>query len=229
MKKMLVASLVLLCLAVVANAAYVTPSVSLVTANKVVTYMGTSTTMDVYNITLTADGDGNVAAILICAGDSSDEGWVAFDPGKGDSPFQVWKDYGGGDIAPTPKWEDCNSKAKTYLTSDSHLLAGIGAYSPQTCAPVEENDSSIWTADPDEGGFDLGQGALAFQAAVPVVYYAHSVVVAQVSVIKGTTVWGRDMSSDGIGSDDTTFLIPEPATLTLLGLGALTLIRRRRS
>jgi hypothetical protein len=226
MKSILAVSLVL-CLAVVANAQYITPSYTFL-STQIVKYSGTTTTVDVYKVTLTADDpNGVVGAILICAGDSSDPAWSVFDAGMGANPFQVWRDYGDGDIWATPTWEDANRYTRSYLASDSHLLAGIGAYSPQVLDPTEENDGLIYTPDPDTGGYVLGQGVLALQAAVPSVNWARSIDVAQIGVIRGTQVYLRDMSFDGVNENDITVLVPEPATLALLGLGVLALIRRR--
>jgi MYXO-CTERM domain-containing protein len=223
-------------MAVVANAAYVTPSVSFL-STQIVDYNDTSTTVDVYTITVTADDpEGHVGALLLCVGDTSDANFTVFDPGIGDNPFQAW---GVGSktttLYKTATEEDAYGnlygmeiiEGDTEYYADTHLLTGVGDWTPSTAGPDEMNDKSI--AGPVKYEYVFGQGMMWFQSAVPVVNWANSIDVAQVGVIRGTDVYLRDMSSDGVGSDDTTMLIPEPATLTLLGLGALTLIRRRRS
>jgi hypothetical protein len=101
-------------------------------------------------------------------------------------------------------------------------------------APTETNDRSI---DPNNAVSDdivLGKGGLSTISAIPVPMQSGSLqlLVARIGVVAGDTVWGLDQSAyyDGIAdrSLNETFIVPEPATLALLGLGAVALIRRRR-
>jgi hypothetical protein len=235
MKKMLVASLVLGLAAVVANAGVITPSFTL-TSTQIVEYADTTTTVDVYTVTITANDPTKViTAIGICVGDTSDSSYTPFDTGIGDNPFQAW---GVGNrtttLYKTSTEEDANAslvldiiEGETEYYADTHLLPGVGDWSPVAAGPDELNDKSI--AGPVKYEYVFGTGLNFFQASVPNEFRANSQDVMSVGVIRGTSVYFRDISSNGDESNDVTVLIPEPATLTLLCLGALTLIRRRRS
>jgi MYXO-CTERM domain-containing protein len=105
-------------------------------------------------------------------------------------------------------------------------------------APTETNDRSIDSNEAVADDIVLGKGGLSTISAIPVPMQSPSLylLVARIGVVRGDMVGCLDLSAwyDGIAdrSDDNFFWLsypgPEPTTLTFLGLGAITLLRRRR-
>jgi hypothetical protein len=101
--------------------------------------------------------------------------------------------------------------------------------------PAENNDMSIY--DPDDSytstEASLGKGELWVTAGVPFGYRMEQMPVALIGIVQGDRVWCRDMSAatppEGSSEviDETFEIIPEPATLALLAVGAGSLLRRK--
>jgi hypothetical protein len=242
MKRMLVATLVL-ALAVTAQAGIVS-TVSFVSTVTVGTAAGDKI-VDVYKVTQTATGTDpntpesgyNVGAIGIGIG--NDGGTYATNLGV--NPLQIWND--GYD--PSDEFSDITtfwtvtynqtgviSTAGDYgsnrLADTRFLPVGMNNWSPVAVSARETNSEALGLI-PNGGGDIAGQGWIGAAVGVPVANRTHSKDVIQVGVLRGTEVWGRLYSADDAGVvTDETVLIPEPATLSILGLGALALIRRRR-
>jgi hypothetical protein len=101
--------------------------------------------------------------------------------------------------------------------------------------PTETNDGSIEPNTAVPYASVLGKGSMEVIAAIPVVMQSPNLKlkVARIGIVQGDMVYFEDQSAyyDGIAdrSDIPVFLCaPEPATLAFLGLGAVTLLRRRR-
>jgi len=197
--------------------------------------------VDVYDIIQTAtgtdpnSGDYLLGAICLGIGTGDDPN---LNPQIGDDPFQIWNDgydpnapgsmsdYWTATYNNTARIEDIgdNRRADTRF-----LPPGMEAWVPAILYPFERNDEryGLCTGSADD---KAGLGEIYVATAVPVANRAHSITVLQVGVVQGTTVYGRFDSADGWGGEthEHNVLIPEPATLSLLGLGALAMLRRRR-
>jgi len=141
--------------------------------------------------------------------------------------------------APTEDDEMMAPGDGTYVyESDTRFLpAGIGSWSPAVSLPAEGINKDLYDEGNVDYGLFAGQTWLAAIVGVPVSEQAWDITIARVGILATSDpknnedpcdwVYARDRSSDGT-SHDSIFPIPEPATLMILGLGALGLIRRRR-
>ncbi|MGA2264951.1 MAG: PEP-CTERM sorting domain-containing protein [Phycisphaerae bacterium] len=246
MKRMLVASLVLGLCAVVAHAGLV---ITVTKVGSALTVQGDqgSAVVDVYDITISSPNANTFETTVDMT--------IGAATGKGSDPFQAaytTKTKVGGKwtypINLTPSedsdsyWDPCDG-SNIYQADSRFLPSAADANDPcggienwlAIQAPTETNDKSI---DPNRAIADdivLGKGGLSTISAIPVPMQSPSLQLAavRVGVVQGTQVWCLDQCAwyDGVAdqSDNVTFMIPEPATLSMLCLGALALIRRRRS
>jgi len=248
MKKLVVASLVLGLCVVAAQAGPITRTISYVGTYTVTGDTGTAN-VSVYNITeySTAPNTTFQTVVDMTFGTAAGQG--------GQNPFQAaytTKTKVGGKwtypINLTPSedsdsyWDPCDGSNiyqadSRFLPSDADANDPCGGIENWLAiqAPTETNDKSI---DPNRAIADdivLGKGGLSTISAIPVPMQSPSLQLAavRVGVVQGTQVWCLDQCAwyDGVAdqSDNVTFMIPEPATLSMLCLGALALIRRRRS
>jgi len=260
MKKILVASMVLMLFAGVSQA-IITYSTSMTTY--VATYEGTTTTVDLYSVTLGVSDNVHQEITVV----DEKYGTTA---GKGlQNPFQVGKFDGAGDgetywtdVTPTEKLlrayidtRDNLRNADTRFAPYSTSTASANAYktidnwnAPEP--PAEDNDGNIYYPEENDdniGMYVVGQGQLSAIVGLPTQYisYGNTILIAKVGVIHGQGVWldddtvyidstdGRSHyangATTGTGGEQWLLLgVPEPATLALLGLGALALVLRRR-
>jgi hypothetical protein len=218
-----------------------------------VAYMGTTTTVKVYKLTLDAPETWRIGALDIVIGSDACT--------SGQDPFQAWRRTYNSD---EETWGDTktptNKNDKIFMTSGSYT--GTNIYETDTrlicdydmddpnygdsnmwidnwqpaavVAPSERNDKSIYNPG-DVAKGELGKGDLWVTAGIPDGYRMQNQVVALIGIVEGDRVWAHNMSaaqpSEGSSEsvDEVFEIIPEPATLTVLGLGALALIRRRRT
>jgi len=240
MKRMFVATMVLSLAAAMAQAG-VTTSISFVKTATVPTASG-NISVDIFDITQTATGtdpnsaDYRIGAVSVGIGTGSDPN---LNPTIGEDPFQIWKDgYDPNDEFSQmgDYWTEAyghtgrianvgdNRRADTRFT-----IPGLENWAPAILAPSERNDQRYGTVT---GGGDnvAGLGEIYCTVGVPILNQAHSMTIMQVGVVSGKSVYGKFDSADANGGEthDNNVLIPEPATLSLLGLGALAILRRRR-
>jgi hypothetical protein len=104
-----------------------------------------------------------------------------------------------------------------------------------TQTPTETNDKSIYDPGDADSGF-LGEGDLSVTAGVPEAYQVQTMDIALIGIDGTKHVYARSrmaarpLAGGSSELDEYTFeIIPEPVTLTVLGLGALALFRRRRT
>jgi hypothetical protein len=237
-------SLVVVCAFAAAAPAAITHSITLLG-----TYtlgIGTTPTIDVYKVGFACDDPNRVIGALVLgvgsvAGDPCYAQGIPVDPNDPndyDDAFNAaWRVGGKTPVTMlTPTRDDANTwltppdTSKCYETDSSFLPPNIGSsvYWPtSTLSPTETNDASIYYTGNDD--YVAGVGWLAVAKAVPVALRTNAMDAIMVGVIQGDTVYVYTGSADDLGmTTKERFLVPEPATLTLLGLGALCLIRRRR-
>ena len=191
-------------------------------------------TVDMYTVTLDAGTGRVMGSLILTAGTMAELG--------ASNPFQVWYSYRQTAPPPaknvdlkTPTADDIAGWGLSYEQTDTHLLpTGIASWAPVVVAPAEDNDASIVDPGYDPGGNKLGAGSLTVQTSVPVSLRTQTLELLQAGVIHTSEgVWVKSLSADdyGLVTELHIFLppIPEPATLSLLGLGALALFRRRRT
>jgi hypothetical protein len=250
MKRTLVATMVLGLLAAAAPAVIVhtvTPMGSFTVG------IGSAPIVDVYKITFTVvdpnQDDPSVGSLVLeigqNAGDPSyAQGIPAPDPNLVfNNPFQgAFRT--GGKVAVTnltPTRNDANTwlmppdASKLYECDSSFLPSGILTWAPAVVNPLEVNDGSVYTP-PGVDDYVAGVGNLRLAVAVPNEWrgvYGATIDAAMVGVIRGTTVWCYTGSADSLGATTKErFLvggiIPEPATLSVLAMGVLGLLGRRR-
>ena len=200
--------------------------------------LGTSETIvDVYKLTFDAGPGRTLGAIVLDIGTIGGHG--------GDDPFQAWYVIGGkkGEtIGMTPTQDDADDwlyadppDGTNCYQADTHFLPeGFADWAPVVVSPTEGNDASIYdegVLGSGMGDYRAGAGSLSVAAAVPAAEERRVIDIVQVGVIRGTTIrypWcdSRCATDQGYVTNEL-FLIPEPATLSLLVAGTLALLRRR--
>jgi len=246
MKRILIISLVLGLCAAASQAGLV------ITVDKVGTYTVTGDTgsalVDVYDIIMSSPNANTFQTTVdITFGTAAGYG--------GQNPFQAaytTKTKVGGkwtypvNLTPSEDadgyWDPCDG-SNIYQADSRFLPSSADANDPcggienwlAIQAPTETNDGSI---DPNNAVADdivLGRGSLSTISAIPVKMQSPNLVlpVARIGIVRGDVVYVKDECAyyDGIAdrSDIPGFVYaPEPATLTFLGLGAVTLLARRR-
>ncbi len=241
MKRILAVTMVLGIAAMVANAGIA------VTWSKVATYGVTSTTgtftVERYQITASTDDGSKISAVTTY--------------GKGPlvqngawSHTQLFDD--NGDPFDPPQYNDVYTPTPTMNTqttgtaknADTHFLFSDTQLTT-VVAPEETNDLSKGTTSSATRAWGLGTNTLVDPnnpsgpysnvsyrsvAALKTEVQATSVTWFQFDIIAGTfansnwAVYGG--ATNGVVETD--FYIPEPATLSLIGLGGLAMLRRRR-
>lgn len=188
--------------------------------------IGSAPVVDVYDVSFDA-GEGRTLGALVIT--------VGSDSGEGTDPVQsAWLSGGKTPVLHlTPSEDDSGywlvppDVTKCYETDTRFLPAGIGTWAPVVVVPTEINDGSIYSAGTED--YKAGLGDITVSVAVPVSEREEEITVIRVGVPLGAHVWCLSKSADDLGVVTTDlFEIPEPATLTVLGLGALALVRRRR-
>ena len=131
---------------------------------------------------------------------------------------------------------DPNDGTNMYQSDSRFLPSGIADWAPAVASPEEENDESIYNPANVQYEPVLGLGQLWAIVGIPMEEnMGNELLVARVGVLSTEpNVWvysgigARPDANSGSQADYYTYMIPEPATLTVLGLGALALLRRRR-
>lgn len=234
MRRTLVATMVLGLLAAAAPAA-MTYTVTYV--NSYTVTQGSGAVVDVYTVSFDAGAGRKMGSLVLTVGTNTLLG--------GQDPFQAG--YKAQSPVPpypitdylTPTRDDANgilSTDTTLLACDSSFLPpGIGSsteWPTTTAAPDETNDGSIHAVVND---FLVGAGSMIVAKAIPPLKREQTIDAIMVGVIHTSAegVWVHSGSADDLGVvTELEFLIPpipEPATMGLLALGMLGLVRRRRS
>ena len=238
MKKILAATLVLGICAMVAQAA---PAMN-ITITKTGTYTPTGitggATVDVYTFHIAVTEGEEIGGVDLTIGTLAYE-WFGVGDANGSDPFQIEYQTGSGktlahNMTPTPETcvaylYDGTGGYDNQIAMDTHFLVeGLTGWLPAISAPTETNDRTLGSYTDDPASL-YGKGDLYIAAPCPTGDEEASLDFAQVAVLQGTTVWARMQVSntDGMIGWSWNGIIPEPATMTLLGLGALALIRRR--
>ena len=238
MKRVYAISLALSLCAAIAQAS---PAMN-VTITKTGTYTPTGITgglsVDVYNINLSVTEGEKIGGVDLTIGTLAYE-WFGVGP-DGSDPFQIEYQTGSGktlahNMTPTPEacvayLYDGTGGYDNQIAMDTHFMVeGLAGWLPAISSPTETNDRTLgqYTDDPAS---KYGLGDLYIAAPCPTGDEQSSLDIAQVAVLEGTTVYMRLQVSNADGMIGWSWLpnlIPEPATMTLLGLGAIALLRRR--
>ena len=234
MSRLLLSLVVVCAFAVVAQAA-ISHTVEFIGSVEV-----TGGTVDVYQVSFDAGVGRTIGAVVLDVGVAANDDPNDPDPNFAD-PYQVWYKYHRTVPPPhvdldvmTPTADDIAGWGEPYENTDTHFLpTGMADWSPVVTDPTESNDGTIADMPYSPGGYKEGLGSLSVAISVPVLVRTQEMDMIQVGVYRTSTVapivYCKAGSADDLGMvTRETFPIPEPATLTVLVLGALGLIRRRR-
>jgi hypothetical protein len=232
MSRPLMSLLAVCAFAVAAQATVITHQVTLLGD-----YAVTGGSVAVYKVSFDAGVDRKIGSLVLDVGSYASPDPCSPDPNFKD-PYQVWYKYRGGfpvhniDVM-TPTIDDITGFGSPYEETDTHfILGGISGWTPVVVLPGESNNGSLANPPYNPGGIKEGFGYLTVAIAVPVAYRTRTMDVIQVGVFHASPldkVYCKSGSANDLGDvTHETFLVPEPAALTMLGLGALCLIRRRR-
>jgi len=234
MKKMIAATLVLGLCAIVAQAGIVisTPLAGTYT----VTRTGNTTqTVDVYNIVATADTGKTTGAVNFTVG-TTPVGTMTMST-MGVNPFQIATYVLGEDPDPGVYTQTASLTTGGALSTtgnmryaDTHMLLADAIIGVGIKQPTENNNYAFCT-DPLNATRQFGKGSFGVIVGIDALSRTQVTTVMQVGVVRGDSVYLTGSFSDNLGADTSysNLLIPEPATMSLLALGAIGLIRRRRA
>ena len=207
--------------------------------------LGSRPTIDVYKVSFDAGSGRVLGSFILDVGakadpdpnDPNDPNTHLPDPNVYQDPFQAGWQYRVGKnwvIGITPTKDDADlwlmppDTSMCYESDTYFIPAGIGGWAPSVVLPTESNDESIYyPAWPED--YAAGKGTLQVAVAVPVENAVRAMDTIHVGVIRGTTVYCKSHSANQQGETTyETFLVPEPGSMSLLGLAALALLRRKR-
>ncbi|MGA2264956.1 MAG: PEP-CTERM sorting domain-containing protein [Phycisphaerae bacterium] len=253
MKRILIINLVLGLCAVAAQAGItwnvLTGPIN-ITMEKVGTYTVTgdsgSAIVNVYDMTMWCRDPNTVETVVALT--------IGSATGAGSDPFQAASVYKAGSkyhIGLTPvesadeTFLDPCDGSNAYQADSRFMPSGEYTDPNDPCdgienwmnlrVPTETNDGSIDPNQNVDGDMMLGKGGMEVLVAIPLAMQSPNLKlkIARIGIVQGDMVYFQDQSAyyDGIRdlSEYTApILVPEPATLAFLSLGAVTLLRRRR-
>ena len=209
MRKMLVATVVVGLVAAAANAT-VTYTLTLVGS---VAVQNGDETVNVWEVSFTSDSVPIAGLGLSMSDPAYQIGVPASFPSP---PFLTPTMAEAGLITPA-----------SLIPGDTHFLLQTTDFSPAIAPPTETNDF-IFGPQPT---WSEGLGVLSVESGLALSAQALTVNMLSVALLPGDTTWVFAEVGDTAGDSDTfEIFIPEPATMTMLGVGAVAMfLRRRRS
>jgi len=207
---------------------------------------GLTTQIDVYTLAVwNTKPDTVIGSIDLCVGNTNIYGNPLFPniygmgTGIGHDPFQAWVWNGtSGTVTATSEAAAGLGTGTNAYKADSHLL--VAGMWEVTLLRHEGNDGSLWDGSSNPM---YGLGSIGLIAAVPVAERGNYIELMQIGIASRTIAYGHLGLWDNLGNvllekyymgGDTfsvggaPIIVPEPATIALLGAGALAARWRRR-
>jgi len=211
MRKMLVTTMVVGLVAAAANA---TVTYTLTPVGSVAVQNGAAT-VNVWELSFTSDSD-LIAGVDLSMSDPAYQIGAPANPPFQPSPYLTPTMTEAGALTPA-----------SLIPGDTHFLLQSADFAPAITAPTETNDFSFGP----QPTWSEGLGTITVSSGLALGVQAQTVDLLSVALLPGstTTVFAAVGEKSGAEYEFQIF-IPEPATMTMLGLGSLAMfLRRRRS